>query len=469
MWVTDPHRIEGYLARHEEVDGKDPQHHQVVPDRGPCAGSEILARVQNLPKSKQWRFKEECWDIAKGEGEDIIARMLNDTRYMTKIAKAYLSAVFDNEKGKSKIWAVPGQMTALLRDKWGLNDMLGEEDGQKDRSDHRHHAIDAFVIGCSDRGTFKRLSDAARKLEEDEKLYDKRHKLVTDLPEPFDGFRHQMNKNLENMVISYKPDHGNAASAINAPRPYTIAGLHKETAYGFIRKGKKKGKIVVATRSTVDSFAKLKQLEEIADPVIRAALTKHLEGIKEGSAEWKAALLKFTEDTGTRRVRVHIEMTQDVLVPVVQPKDRGPEETRGQEYKLYAMGGNYCAEIYSADKGDNAGKWQCEIIPNYYAHQKDFIQQWRKDNPTARLVMRLQIDDMVAYKDGEITKICRVKKMTNGMIYLRPHLIAKEQADKESWAASAAQLQLKNARKISVDILGRVKDPVKMQKKSEGA
>ncbi len=426
--------------------------------------SEILARIQNLPKNKQWRFKEDCWDIAKGQGEDIIARMLNDTRYMTKITRAYLSAVFDNEKGKSKIWAVPGQMTALLRDKWGLNDMLGEEDGQKDRSDHRHHAIDAFVIGCSDRGTFKRLSDAARKLEEDENLHDKRHKLVTDLPEPFDGFRQQMAKNLNSMVISYKPDHGNAASAVNSPRPYTIAGLHKETAYGFIRKGEKKGMIIVATRSPLDSFAKLKQLEEIADPVIRTALIENLEGIKEGSAEWKTVLLKFMEETGTRRVRVHIEKTQDVLVPITQPRDRGPMETRGQDYKLYALGGNYCAEIYCPDKGKNAGKWQNEIIPNYYAHQKNFIPQWRKDNPTAKLIMRLQIDDMIAYEGDKVTNICRVKKMTSGMIYLRPHTIAKEQADKESWAASAAQLQLKNARKISVDILGRVKDPIRMKK-----
>jgi CRISPR-associated endonuclease Csn1 len=430
---------------------------------------EILARIQNLPKSKQWRFKEECWNIAKGQGEDIIARMLNDTRYMTKITKAYLSAVFDNEKGKSKIWAVPGQMTALLRDKWGLNDVLGEEDGQKDRTDHRHHAVDAFVIGCSDRSTFNRLSDAARKLEEDEKLRDKRHKLVTDLPEPFDGFRQQMTEKLEKMVISYKPDHGNATSAINAPRPYTIAGLHIDTAYGYIGKGEKKGTIIIATRKTIESMTDRKNIEKIADTSIRAALIKHLEGIKEGSAEWKETLVKFIQDTGTRRVRIHIEKTRDVLLPIKQPIDRGPEESRGQEYKLYELRGNYCAEIYCPDKGKSAGKWQCEIIPNYYAHQKYFIPQWRKDNPTAKLIMRLQIDDMVSYDDGEITQICRVKKMTNGMIYLRPHLIAKEQADKESWAASAAQLQLKNARKISVDILGRVKDPIRMKKKSEAA
>src|SRR5690606_27237323 len=127
----------------------------------------------------------------------------------------------------------------------------------------------------------------------------------------------------------------------------------------------------------LSSFTKLKQLEDIANPAIRLALMKRLDGLKESSAEWKAALLKFSEDTGTRRVRVHIEKTRDVLVPIAQPQDRGPEETRGQEYKLYALGGNYCAEIYCPDKGKNAGKWQCEIIPHYYAHQKGFIPQWR--------------------------------------------------------------------------------------------
>lgn len=430
---------------------------------------EMLARIQNLPKGKQWRFKEDCWEIAKGQGEDIIARMLNDTRYMTKVTKAYLSAVFENEKGKSKIWAVPGQMTALLRDKWGLNDMLGEEDGQKDRTDHRHHAIDAFVIACSDRGTFKRLSDAARKLEEDETLRDKRHKLVADMPEPFDGFRSQIAEKLERMVISYKPDHGDAARAIHARRPYTVAALHQSTAYGFIRKGERRGTVIVATRTPVDSFTKLKQIEEVADPVIKNALLKTLEGVKEGSAEWKAALAGFSEKTGTRRVRVHIEKTQEVLVPVRQPEDRGPEETRGEEYKLYALGGNYCAEIYCPDKGKNAGKWQCEIIPNYYVHQKGFIPQWRKDNPTAKLVMRLQIDDMVAYEEDEKIRITKVKKMTGGRVYLRGHTIAKETSDQLSWAASPGLLQEKNARKISVDILGRVKDPVRMRKKQEAA
>lgn len=426
-------------------------------DRG--RWNEILARVQNLPTNKQWRFKEECWDIAKGQGEDIIARQLNDTRYMAKIAKQYLATVFDNEKGKSKVWAVPGQMTALLRDKWGLNDLLGEEDGAKDRTDHRHHAIDAAVIGCTDRGTLQLVSRLAHTVETKQELWDKRRKLIVDMEEPFAGFRKQIEQKLGNLVISYKPDHGNAHKAIHAPRPYTVAGLHDQTAYGLIGDGNKKGTITVATRKPVESFTKPKQIEEVADPVIRENILKAVEGLKETSAEWKKALADFSAETGTRRVRVHIEKSEDVMIPVRQKPDRGPQETRGKAYKLYALGGNYCAEIYCPDKGKKAGQWQCEIISNYHAHQKDFIPQWRKDNPTAKLVMRLQINDMVAYEEDGQTVYRRVRKLNkpNKPVFVDP---LRAKLDKnEGWAASPSLLQEKNARKISVDILGRVKDP----------
>lgn len=428
---------------------------------------QILARIQNLPKNKRWRFQEDAWDIAKGEGEDVIARMLNDTRYMSKITKAYLSAVFDNEKGKSKVWSIPGQMTALLRDKWGLNDLLGEDDGRKDRTDHRHHAIDAFVIGCSDRGTFKKLADAAKRLEDDKTLYEKRHKLVSKMPEPFDGFFAQITKGVERIIISYKPDHGGAFKAIHAPRPYTVAPLHKDTAYGLIGKGEKKGSVIVATRVAVESLEIQKHIDEVANPVIRQDLKNLLEGVKEKSPEWKSTLAAYSQKSKTRRVRVHIEKSQDSMVGINQPINRGPEETKGKPYKFYELRGNYCAEIYCPDKGKYAGQWQCEIIPNYHAHQKDFIPEWRRNNPTAKLIIRLQIDDMVAYEEDGNKYTCRVKKMTGGLVYFRPHQIAKEDADKLSRKMSARQMQDFNVRKISVDIIGRVRDPKKI--KQEGA
>ncbi|MDD3183509.1 MAG: type II CRISPR RNA-guided endonuclease Cas9 [Alphaproteobacteria bacterium] len=423
--------------------------------------TEILARAQNLPSNKRWRFKEDAW--AQAEGKDgAIARLLNDTRYMSRLAKDYLSAVFDNEKGKSKVWATTGQMTALLRDKYGLNNLLGEDDNIKERGDHRHHAIDAFVIGLSDRGTMHMLSEAANRMETTDGLWEKRRKLVEKLDDPFPQFRESLRERLEKIVVSYKPDHGNAQKAVRAALPYTVAPLHEQTALGYIRLGDKKGAYLMATRVPLDSIVKRKDIEEIANSCIREALLTATKDLKEGEVEWKKAIADYAAQTGTKKVRVHTERKIKALIGIKKTPQESP-------YKYYVTGGNYCAEIFCPNKGEQAGKWQCKVISNFDAHQKSFIPQWKCDHPTAKLVMRLQIDDMVAYeKDGK-TVICRVKKITRtdsgGVIYLRPHLIAKEEADKLSWGSSASSMQAANTRKISVDIIGRVRDPQKMAAK----
>jgi CRISPR-associated endonuclease Csn1 len=44
-----------------------------------------------------------------------------------------------------QVYVTPGTLTGLLRGKWGLNSLLAD-DNRKDRTDNRHHAIDAIVI-----------------------------------------------------------------------------------------------------------------------------------------------------------------------------------------------------------------------------------------------------------------------------------------------------------------------------------
>jgi len=434
----------------------------------------ILARAQNLPDTKRWRFREDAW--TKLEGRDgVTARTLHDANYMARLTRAYLSALFDIEEGKRRVSVVPGRLTAFLGDKWQLNDLLGEEAGQTDYTDHRQRSIDASITGCTDRGLLKRLSDAARKLEEDQSLLSKPDELATDLPPPFDGFRDQLEQQLKRIIISYKPDHGGAGKAVRAARPYTVASLHKQTAYGLIQKPDTQTP-AFATRMPADSLLRRADIQRIADAAIRQGFLAAVEGLEEGEAEWKQALAKAGAPggimtNGIRRVRLHVEKTPDTMVGIVQPSDKGSDDA--QPFKFYELRGNYCAEIYCTDKGKKAGQWQCEIISHYHAHQKTYIPNWRKENPTASLIMRLHTDDMLVYeKDGSET-IARVKKLTKlengGAIYLRPHTIAREEFSKLSWAASAAQLRLRTARKISVDIMGRVKGPVRMKKKSEAA
>ncbi|MDD4615647.1 MAG: type II CRISPR RNA-guided endonuclease Cas9 [Alphaproteobacteria bacterium] len=417
---------------------------------------EILARAHNLPSNKQWRFKEDAWAIADGK-DGVISRLLNDTRYMSKLAKEYLAAVFENEKGKQKVRASTGQLTALLRDKLGLNDLLGDEDGKKDRTDHRHHAIDAFVIGLSDQGLLNQMAKAAHRMETTEGLWEKRRKLIDKVDAPFPGFREKIRALLENTIISFKPDHGDAQKAIHAPIPYTVAALLDQTALGFIADGEGKNEILVATRVAVEDMLTRKNIGEIADPVIRDQILDAVNGFEEKSKEWKQALSSFIERSGTRRVRIHFARQKDTLVGI------SSHSQPHNPYKFYATGGNYSAEIYCPNKGKRAGKWQCEVISNFDAHQKGFQPKWKIENPTAKLVMRLQIDDMVAYeKDGK-TVVCRVKKIakeSGGRISFRPHTIAKEEGDKLSWRAVPSGMQEAKLRKISVDVIGRVRDPL---------
>jgi CRISPR-associated endonuclease Csn1 len=413
---------------------------------------EISARASNLPDNKRWRFYPNAWDLVKGKEGDIIARMLVDTQHMARVSKQYLSFICNPDK----VWTTPGRLTAMMRDKWGLNDLLGEEDGQKERGDHRHHAIDAFVIACTTRGMLNKISGAANRMYENDALYSKRLKLVEKMPEPFAAYYQRIEDMVENIVISYKPDHGNAHRAITSERPFTVAPLHQETAMGYVGEGAKKGAGVYVTRMFLSQMLAKSDVECIADAKIKERLLEKLAGKEEKSEGWKKALQEFSDEWNIRRLRIHIEKTNDAMVGI---RKKGKPDS--EPYKYYAMGGNYCAEIFCPSKGKNAGKWDIEIIPDYYAHQKNFVQQWRKDHPTAKLMMRLQIDDMVAYEDDGKTIYTRVKKMSQpGRIYLRPHNVAKEQADKLSWGAFASGLQEKKARKISVDILGYIKDPM---------
>ncbi|EXI62384.1 hypothetical protein MHD_08645 [Mannheimia granulomatis] len=99
----------------------------------------FTARVNScrFPYSKKQRILTK-----KLDDEGFIQRNLNDTRY---IARFLVNFVNDNlhltGKGKRRVFASNGQITAFLRGRWGLTKVREESD--------RHHALDAVVVACS--------------------------------------------------------------------------------------------------------------------------------------------------------------------------------------------------------------------------------------------------------------------------------------------------------------------------------
>jgi CRISPR-associated endonuclease Csn1 len=165
--------------------------------------------------------------VKKKHDEDFISRQLNDTRYISKEAKNYLSKICNN------VLVAPGQMTAILRHHWGLNSILNTEDNNKTRDDHRHHAVDALVMACSTRSHLQELSKRNR--------YHKNHELK-DFPDPWLNFRSDADKAVEQILVSHKKQKSLLTVRTHKTKKNGIVyknlgvaargQLHKESVYG---------------------------------------------------------------------------------------------------------------------------------------------------------------------------------------------------------------------------------------------
>lgn len=128
------------------------------------------------------RFVQQKFD------DDFSSRQLNDTRYISKEAKNYLAQVCE------KVTVSPGQMTSNLRHKWGLNTILNDEN-EKTREDHRHHAIDALVMACGKVSYLQELSRWNRH---------NRSSALKNFPMPWETFRYDAGKAVEQILVSHK-------------------------------------------------------------------------------------------------------------------------------------------------------------------------------------------------------------------------------------------------------------------------
>lgn len=171
----------------------------------------ILERASLMPRIKARRFAPDAYQNWLREDQDFLARALNDTAYLSRLAKEYLSLICP----PNDVRAIPGRMTALLRGKFGLNQLLSGS-SMKNRDDHRHHAIDAAVIAVTDQGLLQRFASANASARERQL-----QRLVAEMPLPWPSYRDQVARGLSNIIVSHRPDHGYQGR------------MHEDTAWGF--------------------------------------------------------------------------------------------------------------------------------------------------------------------------------------------------------------------------------------------
>ena len=423
-------------------------------DRWPA----IEANLKNLPENKRWRFAPDAMERFEGE-RDFLDRALVDTQYLSRIAKTYLEALY-TEGGH--VWVVPGKLTEMLRRHWGLNSLLPDHNKgaakAKNRTDHRHHAIDAAVIAATDRGLINRISKAAGREEEDGKSAED---IARDTPEPWEHFRTDIRTRLEQITVSHRADHGRIdPEARKGGRDSTTGRLHNDTAYGIVDDqtvvsrtpllSLKPGDIEVTSRG-----------KNIRDPVLQRHLTRVTRG-KTTPKEIEAALTEFaaTETLPDGSANPYRGLRHVRLIESLQASARveidGPD---GRPLKAYKGDSNHCYEIWRMPDG----KARAQVITTFEAHG-DTV---RKPHPAAKRLLRVFKRDMVAIEREGKTLICYVQKFdpANG-VFLAPHTESNADARNRDSSDPFRLIQMGTGpalkagiRRVFVDEMGRIRDP----------
>lgn len=397
----------------------------------------ILRRADSLPNNKRWRFGPDAMERFELE-EGFIARQLTDTAYLARVSREYLSHVC------ADVSVTPGRLTALIRGKWGLNDLLPDHNfantaQEKNRLDHRHHAIDAFVIGLTDRASLQRIARAADGVRE---------RLIDDMPEPWKDFRLELRDRLAGINVSHRPDHG------------TGGQLHEDTAYGFTDEAEQEEGYTLVHRKPLIGLTD-GEMGRIRDPAMRDALAAHIEAERSKGKNVKQAQESFCWPPGTSQQprRVRLLKKEAKFVPIEGPG--------GDAYKALIPGENHHVDIF--EKPD--GKWDGEGVSVFDANRPGFTPAWQSDFPGARLVMRVHKQDLMILEHEGEEKLCRVVTLEPSAGNRRLKLVGNHESgniqsrindknDPLKWIMGAfSMLKERKARKVGVDVIGRLRDP----------
>ncbi len=356
---------------------------------------DIAERAKSFPKNKRWRFDEDAMNKFDEEG-GFLARQLTDNAYISKITKRYLSHICD----QNKIATIPGGLTAMMRGKWHLNSLLGDHNF-KERNDHRHHAIDAFVVGLTDRSMLQQVSSQTKRSADD--------RVHIDLPD-ITPLRDQLKDRLNNMIISYKADHG------------TNGKMYKETAYGIVAPEKQdpdlKGYNLV-TRKKIASLTE-KEIGAIRNQGWRKRVKQHVYEAKANGIKLDKALADFGKENNIKTIRILVSNQSATIIP-------------SAPYKAYAPESYVCVDIWQLPKG-KAGKWKkgefdWKGVFWSYADCKgknpdknDGQIDGKPIHSAAKFITRLFKNDMIELAENSEHKIMKVAGLnkSSGRLDLRP-------------------------------------------------
>lgn len=364
--------------------------------------SAILLRASLMKKEKMKRFAPDGLERWLKEDKDFLARALNDTAYFSRIAKEYLGLVCP----PNKVRAIPGRMTAQLRGMFGLNRLLSGSE-QKNRDDHRHHALDAAVIGVTDQGLLQKFANASKRTRELQL-----ERLVDEMPLPWPTYREHVERALASIVVSHRPDHGYQGS------------MHEDSAWGFRDGGQ---------------------------------VTRRVRPDDGGPRQRKYETKNLVPMTGVHNPQRH--GVDEAGNPVAYKGYVG-----GSNYCIEIW-----RDDKGKWNGDVISTFQAYQIVRELGEEKGVarLRDSKLSQAGKPLVMRLMINDAVKMEVGERTPIMRVATISsNGQIFFSEHNEANVDArnrDKnvefKYVSKYAGSLKKAKGRRVIISELGDIRDP----------
>ncbi|MGO1077198.1 type II CRISPR RNA-guided endonuclease Cas9 [Inquilinus sp. CA228] len=261
----------------------------------------VTARVKAvLPLHKVRAFLRED---RPETSEELAERQLRDTGYISVAARDFLKLL-----GRDvTIESCNGRVTAQLRHAWGLDNILGDT-GEKNRADHRHHAVDAAAVALATAARVKRLSDHYARDRQGEK---------PELAPPWPSIRADLKASVDQIVVSHRVWR-KVSGALHAQTAMGDTGRDEVTKGVHYR--------WYVTRKRIEDL-KLSDLEEdsdrrVVDSTIRRIVRDH---VVERGGDLKKAIppyprLPTPDGIGReiRKIRVEIKQQPALMAPLDQ-------------------------------------------------------------------------------------------------------------------------------------------------------
>ena len=304
-----------------------------------------LTVMQMKGKRIMWDGSLDEIDYESDISDEDDKKLFNDTSYLATSIRDQL--VQQIKIPKENIIPVRGALTAFVRDKWRLSDILPElrlkegkklynqdyeeiseenwkkenkEKNDKDRfykrCDNRHHFIDACALGLITRSLLSSASKFSKRhgnLRYRDK--EKNIEFNSGIPKNIANIREQIEKYLNNYIVWHNPSRYATGSELFeetivrlSPKinKQTISSRKKSKANDEdVRYLLKRKSLIGKSQNDYKDYSDFfeeKNQKKIWDPVLKASIVKQLNAFKESGLEYKDAVLKLRYPENSKNI-----------------------------------------------------------------------------------------------------------------------------------------------------------------------